>query len=101
MKKDTDYADEEKDSQIKQHRRERAREYLIEVADLNSLIVKELRANPNGLSIDEIVKRIPNYSSEHYKDAINSAIEDEYIELVTRDDGLEWYRAILLEYKEN
>jgi hypothetical protein len=65
------------------------------------LIVKELRASPNGLSMNEIVKRIPDYSSEHYRDAVESAIEDEYIESVTRDDGVEWYRAIPLEYEEN
>jgi hypothetical protein len=86
----------------KYHRKkERARQYLIEVADLSLLIVKELRASPDGLSMDEIARRIPDYSSEHYRDAIESAIEDEYIELVTRDDGVEWYRAIPLEYEEN
>lgn len=51
--------------------------------------------------MNEIVKRIPDYSSEHYRDAVESAIEDEYIESVTRDDGVEWYRAIPLEYEEN
>ena len=84
-----------------QHKKERALQYFIEVADLSLLIVKELRASPNGLSMNEIVKRIPDYSSEHYRDAVESAIEDEYIESVTRDDGVEWYRAIPLEYEEN
>jgi hypothetical protein len=45
----------------------------------------------------EIVKRVPNFSSSHYRDAIDSAIEDECIELVNRDDGVEWYRAIPLD----
>lgn len=84
-----------------QREKERARQYFIEIADLSLLIVRELRANHDGLSMDEIVKRIPNYSSKYYRDAIDSALEDEYIELVTRDDDLEWYRAIPLEYEED
>ena len=85
----------------KQRKKERARQYFIEVSDLSLLIVKEVRANPDGLSMDDIVNRISDYSPEHYRDAIESAIEDEYIELVTRDDGLEWYRAIPFEYGDN
>lgn len=50
-----------------------------------------------GLPIDEIAKRILGYSSEHYRDAIESAIEDEYIEMVIREDCVEWYHVIPLD----
>jgi hypothetical protein len=94
MEKNNERSDENKQLYLEQRRKERARQYLIEVADLSLLIVKELRNNPGGLSRDDIAKRLPSFSSEHYRDAIESAIEDEYIEQVNRDDDLEWYRAI-------
>ena len=80
----------------KYHRKkERARQYLIEVADLSLLIVKELRQRNEELSLDEIIEIIPGYRDEMYADAVESAIEDEYLEKLDQDDGQKKYRAII------
>ena len=94
MGKKNERSDQDEQHHLEQRRKERARQYLIEVADLSLQILEELRNNPDGLSRDDIAERFPSFSSEHYRDAIESAIEDEYIEQVYRDDDLEWYRAI-------
>jgi hypothetical protein len=95
MEKNDEHFDENEDFHLEQRRREMARQYLIEVANLSMLIVEELRKNPEGLSKDDLAKRFPSFSSGYHRDAIDSAIEDEYIEHVSRDDNVEWYRAIV------
>jgi len=54
-----------------------------------------LRKKTDGLFVDKIVELIPSYSTQLYTDAIESAIEDEYIERVSQDDNQELYRAII------
>ncbi|TFF84810.1 hypothetical protein EU524_00195 [Candidatus Thorarchaeota archaeon] len=76
--------------------KERVRRYLWAVAELNSLIVDELRKSPGGLSFTAITERFHNYPPRQVRDALKSAIEDEYIERISKDSQ-EWYRAIPLE----
>ena len=75
-------------------RKERARQHLILIADLSALIVKELRMVSDGVFKTDIIKRFPDYSIQQIEDAIESAIEDEYIELVEQNGNLLCYRAI-------
>lgn len=77
-------------------KKQRAVEYLRGVADLNLEIVRVLRDIPEGLSIDEIIARFHDHSPQKIADALKSAIEDEYIEKLSRDDE-EWYKAITFE----
>ena len=94
--KDNDWKSETDDEiRLRERKKERARQYLIDVADLSLLIVKKLQERPEGLSINAISAIIPGHSSEMYVDAIESAIEDEYIEKIDGEDGRELYRAII------
>jgi hypothetical protein len=94
--KNSEWKSETEDEiRLRERKKERTRQYLIEVADLSLLIVEELREKTEGLSIDAISEIIPGYSSETYVDAIESAVEDEYIEMIDGEDGLELYRAII------
>lgn len=76
--------------------KERVRRYLWTVAELNGLIIDELRKSPGGLSFTAITERFHDYPPRQVRDALESAIEDQYIEKTSRD-GEEWYKAIPLE----
>ena len=72
--------------------KERVRRYLRDVADLNGLIVDELRSVPDGLTFEAITERFRSYPPAQVRDALDSAIEDEYIEKFSRK-GEDWYRT--------
>ena len=83
-----DYDDEQK-------KKESARMYLIGVAELNQLIVYEFKSSTDGFSEDDIVNRFPEYSLQQIRDALESAVEDEYFKVMTRDDDSLWYTPII------
>jgi len=97
MRKKPEVENMEEEINIEQRRKERIRMYLISVAELNQLIVKELRLSMKGLSKDDIVKRFSDYSLQQIEDALESAIEDEYIEVETRDADVLWYCSVKFE----
>jgi len=78
-------------------RKGRVRQHLILIADLSALIVKELKAVSDGLSRADIIRRFPDYSVGQMEDALESAIEDEYIEVEVKDDGILWYHVVQLD----
>lgn len=81
---------------VEHARKQRAVEYLRGVASLNLEIVAVLRENADGLPIERIAERFQEHSREKIQDALESAIEDQYIEKTSKD-GEEWYKAISLE----
>ncbi|KXH69772.1 MAG: hypothetical protein AM326_12485 [Candidatus Thorarchaeota archaeon SMTZ-45] len=78
-----------------QRKRERARRYLISVAELNQLIVREFKSSTDGFSEQDVVDRFPEHSLQQIRDALESAVEDEYFRVTTRDDGSLWYTPII------
>jgi hypothetical protein len=80
-----------------QKKREQARRYLISVAELNQSIVREFRTSTEGFSIDTVVERFPDHSLQQITDALDSAVEDEYFKVTTKDDGSLWYIPIIYE----
>jgi hypothetical protein len=78
-----------------QRRRENARMYLISVAELNQLIVREFKSSIDGFSEDDVVIRFPKYSLQQVRDALESAVEDEYFKVIPREDGSLWYTPIV------
>ncbi|MHA1862257.1 MAG: hypothetical protein ACTSWA_00705 [Candidatus Thorarchaeota archaeon] len=78
-----------------QSKRERARRYLISVAELNQLIVRELTSSTDGFSVDDVVEQFPGHSLLQIKDALESVVEDEYFEVKIRDDGSLLYIPII------
>ena len=87
-KMNDDYDEEQK-------KREHARMYLISVAELNQLIVREFRSSTDGFSEDDVVNRFPEHSLQQIRDALESAVEDEYFRVVTQNDGSHWYTPII------
>jgi molybdenum cofactor biosynthesis enzyme MoaA len=75
-------------------KKERVRQHLILIANLSASIVEELRMSSNCMSKDDIVKRYTDYSVAQIEDALDSAIEDEYIEFMEQEDDTSCYRAI-------
>ncbi|MFW9961934.1 MAG: hypothetical protein ACFFCX_00010 [Candidatus Sifarchaeia archaeon] len=80
-----------------QRRKENARMYLISVAELNQLIVREFKSSINGFSEDDVVNRFPEYSLQQIRDSLESAVEDEYFKVTTRENGSLWYLPIIYE----
>ena len=78
-----------------QRKKERSRRYLISVAELNQLIVREFMSATDGFSVDALVQRFPDHSLQQIKDALESAIEDEYFEVKTKEDGTLCYTPII------
>ncbi|MFW9887990.1 MAG: hypothetical protein ACFFER_07405 [Candidatus Thorarchaeota archaeon] len=78
-----------------QKRRERARMYLISVAELNQLIVREFRSSTDGFSEDDVANRFPKHSLQQIRDALESAVEDEYFRVTTRENGSLWYAPMI------
>ena len=78
-----------------QREKERARMYLIGVAELNQLIVDDFKSSTDGFSEDDVVNRFPEYSLQQIRDALESAVEDEYFRVMTRDDDSLWYTPII------
>ena len=78
-----------------QSKRERARMYLISVAELNQLIVREFKTSTDGFSEDDVVNRFPKHSLQQIRDALESAVEDEYFKVRTRDNNSLWYTPII------
>ena len=74
-------------------KKERVRQHLILIANLSASIVKELRMSSNGMSKADIIKRFADHSVAQIEDALESAIEDEYIELVEQEGDTPCYRA--------
>jgi len=83
-----------------QKRKERTRRYLISVAELNQLIVREFKSATDGFSVDAVVQRFPDYSLQQIHDALESVIEDEYFECKTKEDGSLWYTPVINETPE-
>ncbi|MFW9966458.1 MAG: hypothetical protein ACFFEA_04835 [Candidatus Thorarchaeota archaeon] len=83
-----DYDDE-------QRKKERAWMYLISVAELNQLIVSEFKSSIDGFSEDDVANRFPKHSLQQIRDALESAVEDEYFRVTTREDGSLWYAPII------
>jgi hypothetical protein len=75
-------------------RKERARQHLVLIADLSALIVKELKAVSDGMSMADIMGRFAKYSAGQTEDALESAIEDEYIDVEIRERGVRWYHPV-------
>jgi len=75
-------------------RKERIHQHVILIADLSALIVKELKAVSDGMSIADIMGRFAQYSAGQIEDALESAIEDEYIEVEIRESGVRWYHPV-------
>lgn len=85
-----------------QRRKERVRMYFVSVAELNQLIIHDFSSLTDGFSVDDVVQRFPDYSIQLIKDALDSAIEDEYFEVKTKGDSTLWYTPIVYdEYDEN
>ena len=61
--------------------------YLISVAELNQLILREFKSSIDGFSEDDVVIRFPKYSLQQVMDALESAVEDEYFRVTAREDG--------------
>ncbi|MFX1604695.1 MAG: hypothetical protein ACFFDD_02195 [Promethearchaeota archaeon] len=80
-----------------QRKREHARGYLIGVSELNQLIVREFKSSTDGFSEEDVVDRFPEHSLRQIRDALESAVEDEYFRVTTRDDGSLWYTPIIYE----
>ncbi len=81
-------------------RKGRVRQHVILIADLSALIVKELRMTSGGMLKTDIIKRFADYSTEQIEDALESAIEDEYIEVETRESGVRWYHSVCFDEPE-
>ncbi|MGY5880654.1 MAG: hypothetical protein RTV31_10410 [Candidatus Thorarchaeota archaeon] len=64
------------------------------------MIVREFKSSTNGFSIDDVVQRFPDYSLQHVKDTLESAIEDEYFEVKTQEDGSLLYTPLIYEISE-
>ncbi|TFH01442.1 MAG: hypothetical protein E4H14_18595 [Candidatus Thorarchaeota archaeon] len=80
-----------------ERRKERARMYFVNVAELNQLIVRDFSPLTDGFSVDDVVQRFPEYPLQLIKDALDSAVEDEYFEVKTKDDGSLWYTPIIFD----
>lgn len=78
-----------------QRKKERARMYLVSVAELNQLIVREFKFSTDGFSEDDVVNRFSEYPLQQIRDALESAVEDEYFKVIARDDGSLWYTPII------
>ena len=65
------------------------------MAELNQSIVREFKTSIEGFSIDTVAKRFPEYSLQQITDALDSAVEDEYFEVTTKEDGSLWYMPII------
>jgi len=78
-----------------QREKESARMYLIGVAELNQLIVREFKSLIDGFSEDDVVIRFPKYSLQQVRDALESAVDDEYFKVSARSDGVLWYTPII------
>ena len=79
----------------KQRKKERAVRYLISVSELNQLIVREFKSSTDGFSEQDVVDRFPKNDIQQIRDALESAVEDEYFRVTTRDDGSLWYTPII------
>lgn len=79
----------------RQRKKERARRYLISIAELNQLIVREFKSSTDGFSVEDVVNRFTEHSSQQIRDALESAVEDEYFTVITRDDNTLWYTPIV------
>ena len=93
MKKN-DGSDEEELHQ-KHQRKEHIRQHAILIANLSASIVKQLREISEGMSKTDIINNFSEYSIEQINDALESALEDEYIERVEQDSAGPLYRAII------
>ncbi|MGY5880646.1 MAG: hypothetical protein RTV31_10365 [Candidatus Thorarchaeota archaeon] len=82
-----------------ERRKERVRMYFVSVAELNQLIVRDFSSSTDGFSVADVVQRYPDSSIQLIKDALDSAVEDEYFEVKTKDDDTLWYTTII--YNEN
>jgi hypothetical protein len=94
MRRNNELDRAEEETHQMDRRKERVRQHLILIADLSALIVKELRMASDGMFKTDIIRRFPDYSVQQIEDAIESAIEDKYIELVEQEGNLLCYRAI-------
>ena len=83
------------DDYDEQRKRERARRYLFSVSELNQLIVREFKSSTNGFSEEDVVNRFPERSLEQIRDALESAVEDEYFQVMTKDGDSLWYTPII------
>ena len=78
-----------------ERKREHVRMYLINVAELNQLIVREFKSSTGGFPEEDVVSRFPEHSLQQIRDALESAVDDEYFRVTTRDDGFLWYTPII------
>ena len=70
---------------------------MVSIAELNQLIVREFRSSTDGFSVDDVVERFSDKSLQQIKDALESAIEDEYFDVKTMDNGSLLYIPIIHE----
>jgi len=78
-----------------QRKRERTRRYLISVAELNQLIVRKFKSSTTGFMVSDVVAQFPDYSLQLIKDALESAVEDEYFKVETTENGSLFYIPII------
>ncbi|MGD9395199.1 MAG: hypothetical protein PVJ05_02105 [Candidatus Thorarchaeota archaeon] len=78
-----------------QRKKEHSRMYLISVAELNQLIVREFGSSTDGFSEDDVVDRFPEHSLQQIRDALESVVEDEYFRVMILDDDSLLYTPII------
>jgi hypothetical protein len=82
MKRNDEFKMTEEETRQLDRRNERIHQHAILIANLSASIVKEVRMVSDGMLKDDIINHFADFSVGQIEDALESAIEDEYIEAI-------------------